>query len=264
MASEALLEWTMTGLETATGHLNQVFEESLVAGKEKETELLVVSSFFKEFALVEKKYKEGLVKLVLKYQKQVHETLKDEKMMQYFQMMFNNLLVKSDLVEKRQDFFGSFQKKLVALDLNFRNKVQTRIDGIQVEKDMFRRKLDSFRLNFGEYFRMCDSYNKYCVDKIDMYQGNYERLQDFKGVLEDAHGFDQRMKVVSEIIGYKYDIGAKDAKKIKMKFTVKHRKEKLSRAEVDRFNTYFETLKAKYPLYIIFLIGCLKSNYQRF
>lgn len=235
MSYDNLLKWSLTSFTAATGHFSKVFDQLITVSEKKKEELEVVSNFFTEFGQIENNYKDQLIQVCVKFQKQVYEAFEDEKMQQFFQMLFNNLLHRSDKITKNQNFFKDLSLKMTAMNQNFQKNIKGKVDTLQSEMIRYNELLSDNKLNYSEYLRMCDSLNENSHKKIDKLHGEMEDLRDLKDIVIQASERDEQLKLLDKIANFKMDIGKRAAQKLKDKFREQRNRGDWSKNESERF-----------------------------
>ena len=243
MSYDNLLKWSLTSFNAATGHFSKVFDQLQTVSEEKKSELEVVSNFFSEFGEIENTYKDKLIEVCVKYQRQVYEAFSDEKMQQFFQMLFNNLLHRSDKITKNQNFFKDLSLKMTAMNQNFQKNIRGKVEMLRAEIGKYNGLLETCKINYSEYLRMCDSLNENSHKKIDNLRSEMEDIRDLAEMVEEASEKEDQMKLLDKVANFKTDIGKRAAQKLKDKFREQRSKGDWSRNEMERFGKKWEEVK---------------------
>lgn len=243
MVYDNLLKWTFTSFEAGTGHFEKIFEHILQVSEEKKEELEVVTNFFQEFGKIESEYKDQLVEVCVKYQRKVYDAFSDEKMQQFFQMLFNNLLQRSDKITRSQSYFRDLGQKMEAMNQNFQKSVKGKIEMLRVDKKRFKAALTENKLNYQEYLKISDSLNENCHKKVDSLKGEEEDLQDLHSLVKESVSLSEKFKAVNKIASFRMDVGKRTALTIKEMFKEQRNKSELSRGEKDQFEDQFSKLQ---------------------
>lgn len=243
MSYDNLLKWSQTSFNAATGHFTKVFDQLQIVAEEKKSELEVVSNFFTEFGEIENNYKDQLIEVCVKYQRQVYEAFSDEKMQQFFQMLFNNLLHRSDKITKNQDHFRGLSLKMKAMNQNFQKNIKGKVENLRSEMTKYNQVLADNKLNYSEYLRMCDSLNENSHKKIDTLHSEMEDIRDLGELVESSSSRDEQLRLLDRIANFKLDIGKRAAQRLKDKFREQRSKGDWSRNESDRFTKKWEEMK---------------------
>lgn len=243
MSYDNLLKWSQTPFLSGTGHFNKVFDQLLQVADEKKSELEVVSNFFTEFSQIESEYKDKLIHICVKFQKQVYEAFSDEKMQQFFQMLFNNLLHRSDKITKNQNFFRDLGLKMTAMNQNFQKNIKGKVDMLRAEMGRYNEMLSINKLNYGEYLQMCDSLNENSHKKIDSLKGEVEDIRDMALMIRESQDKDQQLKLLDKVANFKTDIGKRAAQRLKDKFREQRGKGDWTKNEKERFAKKWKEIK---------------------
>jgi hypothetical protein len=243
MSYDNLLKWSQTSFNAATGHFTKVFDQLQVVTEEKKAELEVVSNFFNEFGQIESDYKDKLIEVCVKYQRQVYEAFSDEKMQQFFQMLFNNLLHRSDQITKNQGFFKDLSLKMTAMNQNFQKNIRGKVEMLRGEMTKYNQVLLSNKTNYSEYLRMCDSLNENSHQKIDHLHEDLEDIQELGALVQKCKERSDQVKLLDKVANFKLDIGKRAAQKLKDKFKEQRNKADWSKNEIERFSKKWIELK---------------------
>lgn len=243
MYYDNLLKWSLTSFNAATGHFSKVFDQLQVVSEEKNSELEVVSNFFAEFGEIENKYKDQLIEVCVKYQRQVYEAFSDEKMQQFFQMLFNNLLHRSDKITKNQNHFRGLSMKMKAMNQNFQKNIKGKVENLRSEMAKYNQLLSDNKLNYSEYLRMCDSLNENSHKKIDTLHEEMEDIRELQDQVDSSRERPEQLKLLDKVANFKLDIGKRAAQKLKDKFREQRNKADWSRNETERFAKKWVELK---------------------
>ena len=160
MSHEDILKWVLNPFDSATNHFSKIFDQLETVAKTKNSELEVVSNFFKEFKKIESKYKNDLVEICVKYQKQVYEAFSDEKMQQFFQMLFNNMLKRCDRITRSQDLFKEMAQKMTVMNGELQKNIKFKIDTLRNEMEKYYDLLTKSKKNYSNYLEKCKSLKK--------------------------------------------------------------------------------------------------------
>ena len=243
MSYDNLLKWSHTSFNAATGHFSKVFDQLQMVTEKKKEELEVVSNFFTEFGEIENNYKDQLIEVCVKYQKQVYEAFEDEKMQQFFQMLFNNLLHRSDKITKNQNFFKDLGLKMTAMNNNFQNNIKSKVEILKNKLTKYNQLLIDNKQNYSEYLKMCDSLNENSHKKIEILHNEIDDIRDLGNLVEETTIRDEQLKLLDKIANFKSDIGKRACQKLKDKFREQRNKGDWSKNESERFEKKWIEMK---------------------
>ena len=215
MTYEMLSQMNFSVYEYSVTHFNKVFDRISVVQNQKETEIKVITEFFKEFKSMEDDYKNNLINICVKYQTIIYETFKDEKIQQFFQILFNNLLQKSDIITKSDDHFKSFNEKMNALNSNFKKNINGKISLLESSKNRFEEKIKNSKLNYSEYLKLSDMNNEECYKKIDKLKEEESKLKGLSEEIKTCNKFEEKFKVLDKIQAFSADVGKTSARELK-------------------------------------------------
>ena len=227
---------------SATHHFSKIFSQVDEVATIKNSELEVVSNFFEEFGEIERSYKDELVSVCVKYQKQVYEAFSDEKMQQFFQMLFNNLLHRSEKITRDQGFFKDLMTKMKMMNQEFKKSVQTKIDTLKLEKTMYDEMLETRKIDYSEYLKKCDKINEKTHNKIYKFLDEVDEIEELVEKMRGAQDKEHRLKVLEKVVDYKTNLGKRAAQKLKDKFREQRGKNKWTNNELERFDIKWREL----------------------
>jgi hypothetical protein len=243
MSYDNLLKWSQTPFLSGTGHFRKVFDQLQQVADEKKSELEVVSNFFTEFGEIENEYKDKLIQVCVKFQRQVYEAFSDEKMQQFFQMLFNNLLHRSDKITKNQNFFRDLGLKMNAMNQNFQKNIKGKVEMLRSEMTRFNEMLTINKLNYAEYLQMCDSLNENSHKKIDNLKCEAEDIRDLALLVRESKEKDEQLRLLDKVANFKTDIGKRAAQRMKDKFREQRGKGDWTKNEKERFANKWKEIK---------------------
>jgi hypothetical protein len=242
MSHENLLKWSQTPFDSATHHFSKIFTQVDELAIIKNSELEVVSNFFEEFGKIERTYKDELVTVCVKYQKQVYEAFSDEKMQQFFQMLFNNLLHRSEKITRDQGFFKDLMLKMRAMNQEFKKSIQTKVEYLRQEKAFYDELLETRKIDYSDYLKKCDTINENTHNKIDLFLDEADEVDLLIERVRNAEEKDERLKMLEKVADFKVNLGKRAAQKLKDKFREQRGKNKWTNNELERFDLKWREL----------------------
>lgn len=264
MTYELLTNWNFSTFDYSLSHFNKVFSQISNVQSQKDSELEVISEFFKEFEVMEHEYKNKLIQICIKYQSRVYETFKDEKMQQFFQILFNNLLQKSDIITKSHDHFKSFNEKMTALNENFKKNTDGKISLLENNKQRFEDKIYNMKINYSEYMKLSDMKNDECYKKIDELREKSSKIKWISQEINTVQTFDEKFKLLDKIQNFSIDVGKSICRELKE--FIKDEKTNSTglppKTIVMEFNTKFDSLRVVSQSKIKSLLSKLQMSEQ--
>ena len=243
MSFDTLLNWTYTSFDAGMGHFSKIFDHTSDVNYQKEEEMQCTLTFFEELNEIDKSYKNQLEDLCLKFQKKVHDAFSDEKVQQFFQMMFNNLLYRCDNITTNEKYCIELKDKLSTINENLQSNVQPKINMLNSEMTKFNNLLEDYKKNYTDYLKKCDSVNENCHKKVENLNIENDELSSLKDQIRETSSVEDRLKMLDKIAAYRNDVGKKDALKIKEKYKSKKGKNEWEKAEITQFKLEYLKLQ---------------------
>jgi hypothetical protein len=245
MSSEHLHKWRLTPFEAATNHFMKVYDQIQTTSHKKMQEVEVVLNFFKDFGEIERKYKDELVGLCIKYQKEVYEAFADEKMEQFFQMVFNNLLQRSDKITRGQKTFTEIKEKMSVMKKELQKTMKTRMEELDIGLVRYAELVRENKGRYEEYIKECNILNNKSHKKLEILQDEMDGVYEMEEMVLEAEDHEDQIKLVDRIANFKMDLGKRKAQKMKDKFREQRSKKKWSEKNLKMFKEKWEELKNK-------------------
>ena len=223
----------------------KIYDQVQSTSRRKVLELDVVSNFFCEFGAIERKYKDELVGLCIKFQKQVYEAFSDEKMQQFFQMLFNNLLQRSDQITRAQKSFEDITSKIGAMNKDFQKSIRGRIDLLDQGLVSYAELLKDNRVKYLEYIKECNALNDKSHKKLDDLQDQLDLVFDLQEVVDQVRDRPDKVRLLDRIANFKVDVGKRKAQKMKDKFREQRSKNNWTEKDDFMFSERWDELRGE-------------------
>ena len=245
MNTNYLIQWIFDPFETAKEHFDNVYEHILEVKKTKQDEMKVLTEFFVNFEQVEKEYKRKIESMCLHYQKEVKECFNDERMLQFFQILLNNILQKTDSMVQTKDEFENFKIQMEAMNNEFLKNSVKQIKELELKKSIYNQQLSNLKNIYNRYVSNCDKLNKDCFRRGDEINEKIDKLNDAFMDLRSAETYEEKTKTVDRIINFEMDIGKTSAKDVRefLKEQKSGRSSGLNDYAMTKFESKFEQLR---------------------
>ena len=209
---------------------------------DKSSELRVVADFFNKFDAIESNYKADLMDFCVSFQAQICEAFSDEKMQQFFQMIFNNLLKRCNQITRSQDCIKGLNLKLGAVNDDLRQTCQVTTQALQRRLADYRRALGEWKIGYSKYLDGCNALNQDAYRRKTQLQNEVDDAENMRNQLETTRDRDQQLKLAVRLVNFRLDIGKDNAQQIKEAFREQFKKRKWTSEQADRFDGRWESL----------------------
>lgn len=243
MSYENLLKWVFSPFDSAKNNFSQSMERLKEVTKNKNSQLEVVTNFFKEFKKLEIKYKNDLVAISLKFQKKINEAFNDQRITKFFQLVFEKLFQRCNQITQTQDFVKDLTSKINASNKNLRKCFRDKTDAFQKNSSKFADLLTKSHTAYTDYLDECRNLTSQNFQKNDDLEDNDEEIADLIQMVEMTTNTVDQVKLLQRIVEFKSNIGKRTAQKIMEKANEKGSVSNWSNNEVRRFNRKWEDLK---------------------